>query len=46
MPRLTHAVSGVSVEVSDETAELLGAEWVAEKPATRRKAAADSEASK
>jgi hypothetical protein len=45
MPRLTHAVSGVTVEVSDETAELLGAEWVAEKAPAKRKSAADSKAS-
>lgn len=37
MPRLTHAVSGVTVEVSDETAELLGAEWNEEKTTSRRK---------
>lgn len=29
MPRLKSVVSGVTVEVSDETAGLLGSEWVA-----------------
>jgi hypothetical protein len=29
MPRFTSAVSDVTVSVSDETAELLGSEWVA-----------------
>jgi len=37
MPRLTHAVSGVTVEVSDETAALLGSEWNEEKTTSRRK---------
>lgn len=41
MPRFAHATTGVTVEVSDETAVNLGTEWVAEtvdeKP-TRRKA--------
>jgi hypothetical protein len=35
MPRLRSVISGVTVEVSDETAEVLGSEWEpeeAEKP--------------
>lgn len=40
MPRFVHATTGVTVEVSDETAANLGSEWAAEKaddkPATRR----------
>ena len=44
MPRFVHATTGVTVEVSDETAANLSAtEWTPEKdadekPATRRKA--------
>jgi hypothetical protein len=41
MPRLVHATTGVTVEVSDETAANLGSEWAPEKadekPTTRRK---------
>lgn len=32
MPRFKSAVSGVIVEVSEETAELIGSEWEPEKP--------------
>jgi len=41
MPRLVHATTGVTVEVSDETAANLGSDWSApkadadEKPARR-----------
>ena len=31
MPRFVHATTGVTVEVSDETAANLGSEWTAEK---------------
>ena len=37
MPKLTHATTGVTVEVSDETAKHLGAEWQKESRSTRAK---------
>jgi hypothetical protein len=40
MPRLKSAVSGVTVQVSDETAALIGSEWAAAddaKPSSSKK---------
>lgn len=41
MPRLTHAVTGVRVEVSDDTAARLGDEWTPTNDATAEDTAPD-----
>lgn len=35
MPRLKHSVTGVTVSTSDETAKLLGSEWISADSAPR-----------